>query len=80
MVYDAIVLRSKSRECKNMPSNKYVLITDLDNTLFDWVDLWVNCFSAMLESIVEINGIPKEQLVPEIAAVHQNMDRRNIPF
>ena len=50
MVYDAIVLRSKSRECKNMPSNKYVLITDLDNTLFDWVDLWVNCFSSMLNS------------------------------
>jgi phosphoglycolate phosphatase len=63
-----------------MPSNKYALITDLDNKLFDWVDLWVNCFSAMLESIVEISGIPKEQLVPEIAAVHQNMERRNIPF
>jgi len=48
-----------------------VLITDLDNTLFDWVDLWVNCFSSMLDSIVEISGIPKLQLIPEIAAVHQ---------
>ena len=50
---------------------KSVLITDLDNTLFDWVELWLNCFSTMLDGIVEISGIPKEQLIPEIAAVHQ---------
>jgi FMN phosphatase YigB (HAD superfamily) len=50
---------------------KTALITDLDNTLFDWVELWLNSFSAMLDSIVEISGIPKEQLLPEIAMVHQ---------
>src|SRR5579885_1572285 len=53
------------------PPKKSVLITDLDNTLFDWVDLWVNCFSAMLNSIVEISGLPKDCLIPEIATVHQ---------
>jgi FMN phosphatase YigB (HAD superfamily) len=50
---------------------KTALITDLDNTLFDWVELWLNCFSSMLDSIVEISGISKEQLIPEIAAIHQ---------
>lgn len=50
---------------------KTALITDLDNTLFDWVDLWFHCFSSMLASIVEISGIPKEKLIPEIATVHQ---------
>src|SRR5258708_18832660 len=50
---------------------KNALITDLDNTLFDWVELWLNCFSSMLDSIVEISGIEKEKLLPEIAAVHQ---------
>jgi FMN phosphatase YigB (HAD superfamily) len=55
-----------------MPAmKKTALITDLDNTLFDWVELWLNCFSSMLDSIVEISGISREQLIPEIRAVHQ---------
>jgi phosphoglycolate phosphatase len=54
-----------------MAPNKTALITDLDNTLFDWVDLWVNCFSVMLDGIAEISGISKEKLKPEIAAIHQ---------
>jgi hypothetical protein len=49
-----------------MRPQKTVLITDLDNTLFDWVELWVRCFSTMLESIVQISGIPKDTLIPEI--------------
>jgi phosphoglycolate phosphatase len=54
-----------------MASRKIALITDLDNTLFDWVALWFNCFSPMLDGIVEISGLSKETLIPEIAAVHQ---------
>jgi phosphoglycolate phosphatase-like HAD superfamily hydrolase len=50
---------------------KTALITDLDNTLFDWVDLWYKCFSAMLNEIVRISGLPRETLIPEIRAVHQ---------
>ncbi len=50
---------------------KTAFITDLDNTLFDWVELWFNCFSCMLDGIVEISGIPKEKLIPEISVVHQ---------
>jgi FMN phosphatase YigB (HAD superfamily) len=50
---------------------KTALITDLDNTLFDWVDLWYHCFSAMLSRIVEISGVSEEQLKREIRAVHQ---------
>jgi phosphoglycolate phosphatase len=52
-------------------TKKTALITDLDNTLFDWVDLWFNCFSPMLEKIVELSGISREKLIPEIAAIHQ---------
>lgn len=54
-----------------MKSTKTTLITDFDNTLFDWVELWLHCFSAMLDSLVQISGVSKEQLIPEIAAVHQ---------
>lgn len=56
---------------ESMLPKKTALITDLDNTLFDWVDLWLNCFSPMLERIVEVSGISKETLLPEISAVHQ---------
>src|SRR5712691_787806 len=54
-----------------MKPKKTALITDLDNTLFDWVDLWVKCFSAMLDGISEISGIPQDYLKPEISAIHQ---------
>jgi FMN phosphatase YigB (HAD superfamily) len=50
---------------------KTALITDLDNTLFDWVNLWYHCFSAMLAGIAEISGVPDEQLKAEIRTVHQ---------
>jgi len=54
-----------------MSNYKTTLITDLDNTLFDWVELWLNSFSAMLDEIVHVSGVKKELLIPEIAAVHQ---------
>jgi phosphoglycolate phosphatase-like HAD superfamily hydrolase len=51
--------------------SKRVLITDLDNALFDWVDLWHTCFTAMMNKIVEISGISLDDLKPEIRMVHQ---------
>ena len=48
-----------------------VLVTDLDNTLFDWFDIWYASFSAMLNEIVQISGLPVENLEREIKAVHE---------
>lgn len=48
-----------------------VLVTDLDNTLFDWFDIWYASFSAMLNEIVRISGLPVEVLEREIKAVHE---------
>jgi phosphoglycolate phosphatase-like HAD superfamily hydrolase len=48
-----------------------VLITDLDNTLFDWFRIWHRSFTAMLEKISELSGIPKEVLEPEIKLIHE---------
>ena len=50
---------------------KTTLITDLDNTLFDWVNLWHKCFTAMLSKIAEISGVDEKKLKQEIKAVHQ---------
>jgi len=41
------------------------------NTLFDWVELWLACFSSMLDSIAEFSGIEKAKLLPEIATIQQ---------
>jgi phosphoglycolate phosphatase len=48
-----------------------VVITDLDNTLYDWFEVWSQSFSAMLNSLVEQSGIPKETLIAEIKAIHE---------
>lgn len=54
-----------------MRTAKTALITDLDNTLFDWVELWSQCFSAMLDGLVEVSRVPRERLLPEISLIHQ---------
>lgn len=50
---------------------KKVLITDLDNTLFDWFNIWYESFSSMLDSVSSISGIPKAELIEEIKPIHQ---------
>jgi phosphoglycolate phosphatase-like HAD superfamily hydrolase len=51
-----------------------VVVTDLDNTLYDWVEMWYQSFSAMLAKIleeIEPKGIRRGRLISEIRTVHQ---------
>lgn len=48
-----------------------VLVTDLDNTLFNWVDIWHEAFSAMLRRLVEDSGISRDRLIKEIKGIHE---------
>jgi FMN phosphatase YigB (HAD superfamily) len=48
-----------------------VLITDLDNTLWDWFAIWHASFSALLSGVVAKSGVPEDKLVKEIRQVHQ---------
>ena len=50
---------------------KTVLITDLDNTLFDWVEVWSQSFSAMLAVLLEQTGADPVSLKNEIQEVHK---------
>jgi phosphoglycolate phosphatase len=52
-------------------TGKKILITDLDNTLWDWFDAWYQSFSAMLARLTEISGVPQEVLEGQIRAIHQ---------
>lgn len=48
-----------------------VVITDLDNTLYDWVDIWYKSFKAMLDQLVKESGIDQETLIKDFKAVHE---------
>jgi phosphoglycolate phosphatase len=61
-------------------ASKSALITDLDNTLFDWADIWYKCFSAMLDEIVRISGVRREILIPEIRVIHQKYGTSEYSF
>ncbi|AZZ82290.1 HAD family hydrolase [Gordonia alkanivorans] len=54
-----------------MRSAPRLLVTDLDNTLWDWFEAWHTSFSAMLDALVEQSGVARETLLPEIRAIHQ---------
>jgi phosphoglycolate phosphatase-like HAD superfamily hydrolase len=47
------------------------VITDIDNTLFDWVEIWHQPFNAMYTRLIEDSGLPEDVLSSEIRAVHQ---------
>lgn len=51
--------------------NFSLLITDVDNTLFDWQRLWFETFSAMINRVLEISGVDKETLYRECSIIHQ---------
>jgi len=46
-----------------------LVVTDLDNTLYDWVDMWYKAFSAMLEQLVLKSGVQQAILETEIQAI-----------
>lgn len=48
-----------------------IVITDLDNTLYDWVDIWHRSFRALLGSVVKQSGIDESVLIPEFKAIHE---------
>jgi phosphoglycolate phosphatase len=48
-----------------------VLVTDLDNTLFDWVDIWSRSFSAMLDELHRRSGVPMDEILDEIRSIHR---------
>jgi len=48
-----------------------LLVTDLDNTLYDWFEVWYESFTALLGGISDISGVSADVLEPEIRRVHQ---------
>jgi phosphoglycolate phosphatase-like HAD superfamily hydrolase len=57
-----------------------VLVTDLDNTLFDWFEFWYHSFSAMLDRLAKDSGIAKEALISEIKLIHERHQTSEYAF
>ena len=55
----------------NVDVKRNLLITDLDNTLWDWFDAWYESFSALLLGLTQITGIDQKTLESEIKSVHR---------
>ena len=57
-----------------------LLVCDLDNTLYDWVDYFVPAFYAMVDRATEILGCDKEALLLDLRKVHQKHHDTEHPF
>ncbi|MEZ9126585.1 HAD family hydrolase [Vibrio splendidus] len=57
-----------------------LLITDLDNTLYDWVSFFSQSFEAMVDTIVELTGIDKSILLRDFKDIHQKYNSSERPF
>jgi len=57
-----------------------VVITDLDNTLFDWVDIWYRSFNTMLVQLVKDSGISQGVLESEFKKLHQKYGTSEYAF
>jgi FMN phosphatase YigB (HAD superfamily) len=49
----------------------HLLVTDLDNTLWDWFAIWHQSFRALLDGVSRASGVPADTLETEIRRVHQ---------
>lgn len=57
-----------------------LLITDLDDTLYPWVDFFVPAFYKMVREISILTGIEEEKLLREYQEQHQRVGSVEYPF
>lgn len=57
-----------------------LLVTDLDNTLYDWVTYFAKSFYAMVPIAARILDVDEQRLLDEFKAVHQFYHNSEHPF
>lgn len=55
----------------NEKKNIQLVITDLDDTIWDWLDMWYNSFSVFLKRISELFDIDEKELIKDFKYIHQ---------
>ncbi|GIF45610.1 phosphoglycolate phosphatase [Asanoa ferruginea] len=53
------------------PTRITLVVTDLDNTLWDWLETWYASFNALLQYLVAETGLSQQVLEGEIRTIHQ---------
>jgi phosphoglycolate phosphatase len=48
-----------------------LLISDLDNTLFDWLGMWYRAFEVLLCELETLTGFGRDALLTEVRRIHQ---------
>lgn len=56
------------------------VITDLDDTIWDWLEMWYNSFNPYLERIVAETGINVDLLKSDFKKLHQKYGTTEISF
>jgi hypothetical protein len=57
-----------------------LVITDLDNTVYDWLTAFVPAFYAMVREAAPLIGVDEEELLDELQAVHRKHGDSEHPF
>jgi len=57
-----------------------LVVTDLDNTLYDWVTFFATAFTEMVNVAVSILDIERERLLDELRVVHRRYHNSEQPF
>jgi FMN phosphatase YigB (HAD superfamily) len=58
----------------------HAVVTDLDNTLYPWVDYIVPSLEAMVDSLVATTGLPRVRIVQSLKAVYAKHESNEYPF
>jgi phosphoglycolate phosphatase len=56
------------------------VVTDLDNTLYPWVDYIVPSVEAMVDSLTATTGLPRVRIVQSLKAVYSKYESNEYPF
>lgn len=57
-----------------------LVITDLDDTLYSWIEFFIPAFFEMVQEVALLINVPKEELLKEYKAVHQEVGNVEYPF
>jgi phosphoglycolate phosphatase len=60
-------------------SDRLLVVTDVDNTLYDWVSLWAGAFDAMIRTLADKTDRGAEQWLTAAHAVHVRRSATECP-
>ena len=57
-----------------------LVVTDMDNTLYSWVDFIVPAVEAMVDAVVQATSVPRIRVVQSLKAVYTKHESNEYPF